>query len=61
MKRVSNTSFGLILLVLYVDDMFIAAKNRSDIIKLKVQLSSEFNMKDLGHTKHILGMEIHRD
>ncbi|OAE31482.1 hypothetical protein AXG93_1670s1000 [Marchantia polymorpha subsp. ruderalis] len=48
MKRVSNTSFGLILLVLYVDDMLIAAKDRYEIIKLKVQLSSKFNMKDLG-------------
>ncbi|OAE28602.1 hypothetical protein AXG93_2175s1860 [Marchantia polymorpha subsp. ruderalis] len=61
MKRVSNTSFGLILLVLYVDDMLIAAKDRSEIIKLNVQLSSEFNMKNLDPAKHILGMEIHKD
>ncbi|OAE22230.1 hypothetical protein AXG93_412s1190 [Marchantia polymorpha subsp. ruderalis] len=61
MKRVSNTSFGLILLVLYVDDMLISAKDRFEISKLKVQLSSEFNMKDLDPAKRILGMEIHKD
>lgn len=46
--------------MLYVDDMLIAAKDRSEVIKLKVQLSSEFNMKDLGPGKRILGMEINR-
>lgn len=40
MKRVSNTSFGFTLLVLHVDDMLISAKDRFEIIKLKIQLSS---------------------
>lgn len=61
MKHVSNTSFGFILLMLYVDDMLIVARDRSKIIKLKVQLCSEFNMKDLGPTKHIPGMESHKE
>lgn len=61
MKHVSDTSFGLILLVLYVDDMFIAAKDRFEIIKLKVQLSFEFNMKDLVLAKRILVMKIRRN
>jgi hypothetical protein len=37
-----------IYLMLYVDDMLIAAKSKIDIANLKAQLSSEFEMKDLG-------------
>ncbi|CAA0823050.1 Uncharacterized mitochondrial protein AtMg00810 [Striga hermonthica] len=52
---------SMIFLLLYVDDMLIAAKNMRDIIDLKSLLSQEFEMKDLGAAKKILGMEIHRD
>ena len=41
--------------------MLIASKSRSAIEKLKKDLSSEFEMKDLGETKKVLGMEIERD
>ena len=61
LKPVNNEAFGLIILVLYVDDMLIAAKDKSDVEKLKKMLRSEFKMKDLGPAKRILGMEIHRD
>ena len=50
-----------IILLLYVDDMLIAGFDMTDIIKLKHQLSKEFDMKDLGPTKKILGMQITRD
>jgi len=50
-----------IYLLLYVDDMLIASKNRSSIDKLKVQLSYELEMKDLKEAKRILGMKIERD
>jgi hypothetical protein len=50
-----------IYLLLYVDDMLIAAKSRREITTLKKLLSSEFEMKDLGAAKKILGMEITRD
>lgn len=52
---------SMIYLVLYVDDMLKAAKSKSDIQKLKDLLSAEFDMKDLGAAKKILGMEIHRE
>ncbi|CAA0830951.1 Uncharacterized mitochondrial protein AtMg00810 [Striga hermonthica] len=52
---------SMIFLLLYVDDMLIAAKNMRDIVDLKSLLSQEFEMKDLGAAKKILGMEIHRD
>jgi hypothetical protein len=50
-----------IYLLLYVDDMLIAAKSRKEITTLKKLLSSEFDMKDLGAAKKILGMEMTRD
>jgi hypothetical protein len=41
--------------------MLIATKSMKEIVALKEQLSREFDMKDLGATKKILGMEIIRD
>ena len=41
--------------------MLIISKSRSAINKLKKDLSSEFDMKNLGATKKVLGMEIERD
>ena len=53
---------GLIIyLLLYVDDMLIACKDKSEICKLKSLLSSKFEIKDLGDAKKILGMELIRD
>jgi len=46
-----------IYLLLYVDDMLIVSKSRSVIDKLKKDLSSEFEMKDLGEAKKVLGLE----
>ena len=46
---------------IYIDDMLIATKQMSRIQKLKDQLSTEFEMKDLGHARKILGMDILRD
>ncbi|KAG8492333.1 hypothetical protein CXB51_009816 [Gossypium anomalum] len=50
-----------IYLLLYVDDMLIASKSKVEIERLKTQLNLEFEMKDLGEAKKILGMEIWRD
>jgi len=59
MRKLKDDTF--IYLVLYVDDMLIGAEKMCDIKKLKELLSSEFEMKDLGAAKKILGMEIFRD
>ena len=45
-----------IYVLLYVDDMVIASKSRSAIDKLKKDLSSEFEMKDLSEAKKVLGI-----
>jgi len=50
-----------IYLVLYVDDMLLVGNDKEIIQDLKTQLSSKFDMKDLGAANYILGMEIKRD
>ena len=50
-----------VYLLLYVDDMLIVAKDKEEIRRVKAQLSKEFEMKDLGLAKKILGMEILKD
>lgn len=50
-----------IILLLYVDDMLIAGADMREINKLKRQMSLDFEMKDLGPSKQILGMSIIRD
>ncbi|KAJ9566010.1 hypothetical protein OSB04_001976 [Centaurea solstitialis] len=52
---------SILYLLLYVDDMLIAAKDMGEVQKVKDQLNSEFDMKDLVAAKKILGMEIVRD
>ncbi|GKB30850.1 retrovirus-related pol polyprotein from transposon TNT 1-94 [Tanacetum coccineum] len=50
-----------IYLLLYVDDMLIACKSKAEIGSAKPLLKKEFDMKELGEAKKILGMEIVRD
>jgi hypothetical protein len=50
-----------IFLLLYVDDMLIATKSMCEVNRLKSLFHKEFEMKDLGAAKKILGMEIRRD
>ncbi|CAL5356856.1 unnamed protein product [Camellia sinensis] len=58
-RKLPDGSF--IYLLLYVDDMLIASESKVEIDKLKAQLAREFEIKDLGEAKKILGMEIKRD
>ena len=50
-----------IILSLYVDEMLIVRKSMAEINMLKDQMARNFDMKDLGAAKQILGIEIHRD
>ena len=52
---------SLIYLLLYFEDLLVSYKNMFYINRLKTQLQGEFEVKDLGATKKILGMEINRD
>jgi hypothetical protein len=50
-----------IYIALYVDDIFLIGDSMNTIKEVKKQLSSKFDMKDIGATKFFLGMEIKRD
>jgi len=58
-KKLDDGDF--IYLLFYVNDMLIASSNLKEVRRLKEQLSSAFEMKDLGAAKRILRMEITRD
>lgn len=57
--RVENDH--LLIVALYVDDMLLFGKGKGMISDFKSQLSAQFEMKDLGAARYILGMEISRD
>ena len=50
-----------IILLLYVDDMLIVGHDKNMINRLKKDLDSRYEMKDLGPIQQILGMKIMRD
>ena len=58
-KSLDDGSF--IFMLLSVDDMLIVAKSMSEVNKLKILLSREFNLKDVGVAKKILGIEFQGD
>ncbi|GJT04421.1 putative RNA-directed DNA polymerase [Tanacetum coccineum] len=47
-------------LIIYVDDMIITGNDKEEITKLKKNLFTEFEMKDLGRLKYFLGIEVLR-
>lgn len=51
---------GLILLVVYVDDIVITSSNNAGIAALKNFLQSRFQTKDLEMLKYFLGIEVTR-
>lgn len=58
---VRHTSEGKCsILSVYVDDIAITGNDEEEIHRLKQILSKEFEIKDLGHMKYFLGMEVAR-
>ena len=51
----------VVFLVLYVDDILLIGDDVPAMQGIKVWLSSQFSMKDLGEASYILGMKIYRD
>jgi hypothetical protein len=49
-----------IILVLYVDDLFITGGDTKCITWLKGQLKNQFDMIDLGHVTYYLGVQFHK-
>ena len=48
-------------LVLYVDDILLIGNDVGMLSSMKVWLSKNFSMNDLGEATYILGMRIYRD
>jgi hypothetical protein len=57
--RCSNK--GMILLLLYVDDIIITGDDHFGISDFKQFLHQHFEMKDLGHLSYFLGLEVSYD
>ena len=55
-----NSSSGITLLVVYVDDIVITGSDSKGILSLKSFLHSQFHIKDLGMLKYFLGAEVMR-
>ena len=55
-----HSEVGLILLVVYVDDIVITGSESTGISSLKSFLQTQFQTKDLGVLKYFLGIEVTR-
>ena len=53
-----NFEAGIILLVVYVDDIVITGSDTACISSLKSFLHGHFHTKDLGMLKYFLGVEV---
>ncbi|CAJ2642413.1 unnamed protein product [Trifolium pratense] len=61
LKQSPRNEKVILYLLLYVDDILMASSDKQEIQQLKEKLNGEFEMKDLGNAKRILGMDILRD
>lgn len=47
-------------ILVYVDDIIIAANDDEEVVQLKLDLQSSFKLRDLGPLQYFLGLEIAR-
>jgi hypothetical protein len=55
---VKKTNHGIVVIVMYVDDLIITRDSDADIFDLKKLLKQKFEMKDLGELHYFLGIEV---
>ncbi len=53
-----NTDHGIVIIVIYVDDLIIKGDSDADISDLKKFLKQNFEMKDLGELCYFLDIEV---
>ncbi len=57
---VKKIDHGIVVIVIYVDDLIIIGDSDADISDLKKLLKQKFEMKDLGELRYFLGIEVIR-
>ncbi|XP_020201875.1 uncharacterized protein LOC109787730 [Cajanus cajan] len=53
------TPKGIVVLLVYVDDIVVTGSDPDAISKTQQMLHSTFHMKELGHLNYFLGLEVH--
>ena len=56
-----NNENVVVFLILYVDDILLIGNDVGTLSSVKVWLSQQFDMKDLGEASHVLGIRLYRD
>ena len=51
----------MVFLILYVDDILLIRNDFEMLSKVKIQLATQFQMKDLGEAQYVLGIKIIQD
>lgn len=54
----SNTTDGLFILAVYVDDILVAGKSQQKIDEIKAELGRRFQLKDMGELHYFLGVSV---
>ncbi|WVZ18935.1 hypothetical protein V8G54_006257 [Vigna mungo] len=54
-----RTPKGIVVLLVYVDDIVVTGSDQDVISRIKQMLNSTFHMKELGHLNYFLGLELH--
>ena len=58
---VINGEEGIVIVVIYVDNLIVTCDNVNAIVMLKKQLNKDFDMKDLGELCYFLGIVVRID
>jgi transposase InsO family protein len=54
-----RTAKGIVVLLVYVDDIVVTGSDQKGISKIRELLHSSFHMKELGRLTYFLGLEVH--
>ena len=53
-----KTCCGLIVIVIYVDDLIVIGSSKDELAHVKKVLGAEIDIKDLGELNYFLGIEV---
>ncbi|GJU66616.1 retrovirus-related pol polyprotein from transposon RE1 [Tanacetum coccineum] len=60
LKQSPGLGLEVTALIVYVDDMVVTGNDPEEMKNLQTILATEFELKDLGHLKYFLGIEVAR-